>query len=139
MRDFPAWVNRFIDIPFKVGGRDFDGCDCWGLFALVSREVCGVELPDYGGVVWAPEADDAAVARDAARHASLFAPVDPTHARAGDGLLLRMAGVPMHVGVVVCPGWMLHVEHGVGAVLEQYDAMQWKRRVLGIYRYTGNK
>jgi cell wall-associated NlpC family hydrolase len=138
MRDFPEWVNRFTDIPFKVGGRGFDGCDCWGLFQLVSREVCGVELPTYGGVAWRPDGDDAAVAHDAARHAALFSQVDPTEARAGDGLLLRVMGMPMHVGVVVCPGWMLHIEAGADAVLEQYDAMHWKRRVLGIYRYTGN-
>lgn len=137
MRDFPQWLNRFLGIPFKVGGRDFDGCDCWGLYQLVSREALGIQLPPYGGAPWHPAGDDAAVARDAARHASLFTQVDPKDARAGDGLLLRVMGVPMHVGTVVCPGWMLHIEAGVDAVLENYDAMQWKRRVLGIYRYTG--
>jgi cell wall-associated NlpC family hydrolase len=139
MRNFPEWVNRFTDIPFRYAGRDFNGCDCWGLFQLVAREQFGIELPPYRGVSWNPEGDDAAVARDAARHADRFTKVDPSDARAGDGLLLRVMGMPMHVGVVVCPGWMLHVETRCDSVLEQYDAMHWKNRVLGIYRYTGQQ
>jgi cell wall-associated NlpC family hydrolase len=137
MRNIPDWVAKFTDIPFACGGRSREGCDCWGLFQLVSREQFGIELPTYGGLAWAPGGDDVAVARDAARHAALFTPVAPEDARAGDGLLLRVMGAPMHVGVVVCPQWMLHVERGCNSVIEQYTAMHWKRRVLGIYRYTG--
>lgn len=40
-------LNDFIGIPFKDGGRDYNGCDCWGLVALYFRDVLGVELPDY--------------------------------------------------------------------------------------------
>ncbi len=40
-------LDRFIGIPFKDGGRDFDGVDCWGLVVLYYRDALGVTLPDY--------------------------------------------------------------------------------------------
>ena len=40
-------INDFIGIPYLAGGRDFKGCDCWGLVTLYYREALGLELPDY--------------------------------------------------------------------------------------------
>ena len=37
----------FIGIPFVNGGRDFTGCDCWGLVCLAYRHLFGTELEDY--------------------------------------------------------------------------------------------
>jgi cell wall-associated NlpC family hydrolase len=39
--------NKYLFIPFEPGGRDFDGCDCWGLVRLVFRCEGGIELPDW--------------------------------------------------------------------------------------------
>lgn len=41
-------INKFIGIPFKDGGRDFNGCDCWGLAKLYYKEILNYELPEYG-------------------------------------------------------------------------------------------
>lgn len=40
-------LNEFIGIPFKDGGRDFDGCDCWGLVMLYYKKQLELDLPDY--------------------------------------------------------------------------------------------
>ena len=40
-------LSRFIGIPFKVGGEDFEGCDCWGLVKLYFKQVLDIDIPDY--------------------------------------------------------------------------------------------
>lgn len=30
--------NRFLNIPYRLGGKDFDGCDCVGLCVLFLKE-----------------------------------------------------------------------------------------------------
>ena len=40
-------LSDFVGIPFVSGGRDFKGCDCWGLVMLYYRHMLKQELPDY--------------------------------------------------------------------------------------------
>jgi cell wall-associated NlpC family hydrolase len=49
--------------------------------------------------------------------------------------LLRMRGVPMHIGLVVRAGQMLHIADEANSCLEDYRTSVWARRVLGFYRY----
>lgn len=39
-------LERFIGIPWKVGGRDFNGVDCGGLCMLAAEHLFGVTIPD---------------------------------------------------------------------------------------------
>jgi len=139
-----GWAASFIGTPWKPFGRDRAGVDCWGLVVLVYREVFGIELPLYDGRSWTCK-------RDAAREyvASLRAEIGAFMAseslawrrvpkeeeRAGDVLLLLMAGQPCHVGVVVAPGFMLHAFDGADAVVETYRSFAWERRIAGLYRH----
>jgi len=131
----PAWCASYIGLPFMAGGRTRDGLDCWGLVALVWAEHFGKPLPDYDGPFWTKGADYAAVGAAAQRFTDRFTPVEPGSERAGDGVLIRMRGAPIHVAVVVEPGKMLHIEAGTGACVEDYRGLAWRHRVVGFYRY----
>jgi len=48
---------------------------------------------------------------------------------------MSMGGRPRHVGVVVSPGLVLHIERGAGSLIEDYRSMRLRRRVLGFYRH----
>ena len=39
-------LTRLIGIPWKIGGRDKEGCDCLGLALMAQREFWGREIPD---------------------------------------------------------------------------------------------
>ncbi len=41
------WLNQYIGIPYKFGGRDFDGVDCYGLVSLIYQDRYGIQLPDW--------------------------------------------------------------------------------------------
>lgn len=141
----PAWTRRYIGIPFLDGGREREeGLDCWGLLWLVEREVFGTRVPSFAG--------DYGDTQDHARIAALIEAnlpgwlpvVEPGlesglccfgAERPGDGVLLRRRGRPLHVGVVVAPARMLHIEAGTASVLDRYDGLKERHRVLGIYRH----
>lgn len=42
-------LSKLIGIPFKLGGLDFDGCDCRGICYLYHKYMHGVEYPHNDG------------------------------------------------------------------------------------------
>ena len=70
--------------------------------------------------------------------------VEPGQERAFDvvemSLPARVDGqwvfAPLHVGVIVAAGWLLHVEHATDSLLARYNEDQAiRRRVLGFWRH----
>ncbi|NAZ37141.1 C40 family peptidase [Rubellimicrobium sp. CFH 75288] len=134
----PAWVAPYIGLPFAPGGRTREGLDCWGLCALVWSEQFGRDLPPYDGPAWVPGLPAGSVEAAATAYARRFSPVPLAEAEEGDGLLLRVLGAPIHAGLIVAPGWMLHIERGCDSVVERFDGPRWARRVVGCYRWRRN-
>lgn len=133
--DVPPWCAQYIGIPYKPGGRDRDGIDCWGLLQLVWREQFGAVLPSYDGPLWQRGASAEEVARAASEYSRQFTEIEPGQERPGDGVLFRMMGSPIHVAAVVGRGAMLHVDDSADSCVEDYTSVRWSRRILGFYRY----
>jgi hypothetical protein len=141
----PAWVESYIGIRFADLGRDRDGCDCWGLVRLVIAERAGVELPSLAtGYVSETNATGVQEQVEAQRASGVWLRVDPGAERQFDvvELVAAVRGpdgwiyAPLHVGVVVAPGWLLHVEHATDSLLARYNEDQAiRRRVLGFWRH----
>jgi len=132
----PDWVNAYVGLPFKAHGRDRDGVDCWGLVRLVLADQFGTRLPSYaGGYASVEDAED--IGRLIRGEMGPWREIVPGQEQAGDVVLMRLMNQPMHVGVVVAAGWMLHIEDGIDACLEPYDGAKWRRRVLELYRHDG--
>ncbi len=131
----PEWVSQYLGIPYRELGRDRSGCDCWGLLALIWREQFGRDLPDYTRPRWIEGANPSVIGSGAAEYASQFVRVEPGNELLGDGVLLRMRGHPLHVGLVLAPGWMLHTHESADSCVENYERFIWRNRVIGIYRY----
>jgi cell wall-associated NlpC family hydrolase len=132
--DIPSWVETYIGLPFKEHGRDRDGVDCWGLVRLVLAAQFDIDLPAY--VTGYASTEDAA---DIARliRGEMGPWVETEAGQPGDVALMRLRAQPCHVGVIVAPGWMLHVEDGIDSCLDRYEGARWSRRVVGIFRYQG--
>jgi cell wall-associated NlpC family hydrolase len=109
-----------VGIPYVAGGRDVTGADCYGVAALASRALFGVDLPAH------PAAD---VAADAG-----WRPVPIGAERAGDFAEMHTIaadGVRLHCGLVMTPGRLLTTTEATGSVVLGYTA----RRTHGIVRF----
>ncbi len=117
MQELRHFARRAIDIPFKPHGRDYEGWDCWGLVMVAYRDVLGVTIPDY--------TDDYRTLKDFVRLQELFTDredvdrwrtVDTPEVM--DLVCINRRGVPIHVGLLLEGGRVLHSEHGVGTIHE---------------------
>ncbi|QLH37808.1 MAG: C40 family peptidase [Defluviicoccus sp.] len=146
MSQLPSWAAGYVGIPFLDLGRDRAGCDCWGLVRLVLAEQAGIQLLSRA-TCYGSEANAARVgaAVEAERRSGAWQRVEPSGEKPFD--VVEMSGAarapgsgwvfgPIHVGVVVASGWLLHAERGTTAVLARYREDQAiRRRVLGFWRY----
>ena len=132
--DPPSWVADYVGLPFKEHGRDREGVDCYGLVRSILAERFGLRLPAYvEGYASTEDAED--IARIIRGEMAPWREVSAGAERPGDVALIRMLNHPMHVGLVVANGWMLHIEDGIDACRERYDGAKWRRRLIGIYRH----
>lgn len=128
------WAARYVGVPFKDGGRDIKGLDCWGCVCLCYRECLGIELPHYGEI---SASDLLRVRREIAsgaasepwRKVDVPAEFDVAVMRLPSG---RGHG---HVGVMVDPHHVLHVEAGSGAAIERVDSATIRGRLMGYWRH----
>lgn len=144
--ELPAWSEKYIGIPFLDHGRAWEGCDCYGLCALIWREQFNLKVPSYGET-YATVLDGATVS-DAIRmngtESEEWQEIPAGDEKAGDAVLCsgfyNIEGgwkkADMHVGLVLKPGTMIHVERGIDASLADYRKdRRFNRRVVGFYRH----
>lgn len=126
--------DPFVGIPYADRGRSRAGCDCYGLVWLVMRELRGIEMPAFADA-YVTAADSAFLARLIAGEVLAWDPVTLEQARPFDGVLMRRGRSLSHIGIVVEPGRLLHVDEGGESRIERYTAPPVSLCVAGFYRY----
>jgi len=131
-----ATFDNFIGLPWLEGGRDRSGIDCWGLLALVYREVYQIDLPSFSDR-YVTLADHDAISDLIEGNIGAWREVPKGSEQEGDGILLTTnGGRPSHVGVVVQGRRMLHIEsQKQGSAIHSYDYHLYRDRIVGFYRY----
>jgi cell wall-associated NlpC family hydrolase len=144
-RQPPSWAARYIGIPFARRGYSREGLNCWGLVRLIMMEQAGVVLPTYleryetmDRREWPHISSE--MEKDLPEWTLVAAKADngllyhrPPHMF--DVVLMSVNGRPLHVGIVVAKGAMIHVEEGISSMKESYTEGAWRHRVLGLYRH----
>ena len=134
----PAWVREYLTIPFKDGGRDKAGVDCWGGLRLVYAERLGILLPSLDGGYQTAVFDHGGVTKAAAGQVgSGDWQLVTGAAETLDAVLVTRKGQASHVGCMVAVNRMLHWERNSHAKVERIDTSLWSPRIGGLYRFTG--
>jgi cell wall-associated NlpC family hydrolase len=127
--------DRYVGIPYLDRGRSLVGLDCYGLLVLVYRELRGIELPCFAEA-YVTAADRQEIRRLIAGGLSAWRQIAAGKEAAFDGVLMREGAQPTHIGIVVRPGLLLHVDRGETSRIERYLAPPLVHRVVGFYRYS---
>lgn len=138
-----TWPEKYLRIPFVDRGESWQGCDCWGLLKLILREQLGKEISSHSDI----QPGDL---RQKVRAIVKGADSDPEWARVAAGeeaafdcVLMRgqisvdgrMYSRPVHVGAVVRPGLLIHIEAGAGVTVVNYrEHPRVKGRVISFHR-----
>lgn len=130
------WSNEYVNIPFAEKGRDKKGADCWGLVMIIYKELLGIDLPSY--LEYNDTKDKLSISGmiiDQTIKNWEF--IEEGDEQEFDCAVFNISGVPMHVGVVVSPGTMIHCERGRGTWHSEYNIeKQWNNRLEGFYRHA---
>lgn len=139
---FPLEAQRkYMRIPFREHGHDFDGCDCGGLLQLVYREELGIILPDWASLYRSTQIEswhDLQFTIGNFRD-MLFEEVPKGESiKPFDVAVFNIAAHPIHVGIVVNEFMFMHILEGYTNVRqERINSLNWQKRIEGIYRYVG--
>lgn len=127
------WWNKYLSIPFKEKGRDETGCDCWGILRLIKMNEQNIIVPSYLDCY--ETTNDRESLSDTINSEKTISWKEVKEENPFNVLLIRMRGVPMHVGIITQKGWMIHTCRGIGTSHERYDCARWKDKIMGIYAH----
>lgn len=133
----PSWITGYLQLPFQEHGRTRAGLDCYGLVRLILAEQQGIALPSYAEDYATTTDVEAIAALVRGEVASAWRAVPVSEARLCDVAILRMAGQPMHVGLVLDQPYFVHTMRGAWSCVERWDALLWRKRLLGVVRWCG--
>jgi cell wall-associated NlpC family hydrolase len=130
--DVQPWYAAYIGLPFRDFGRDRTGIDCWGLVRLVLAERAGADVPTYGAI----SAMDLAGVSEAVADA-LSSDVWPrvTAYRPLDVVVMRGVGRGCHMGILVEPTKLLHIEASTNSVCVPLRHPSVAFRILSVHRH----
>jgi len=125
------WSNEYISIPYRPGGRDRYGCDCYGLVRLILKERFDKLLPELSY----DHNDNEKLADLVDEQKPLLQAERVDKPREGDVVVMRFCGLPTHLGIMVDEYRFIHISNVTHmSCIERIDNTRVKDRIEGFYR-----
>ena len=109
------WAVKYIGAPWKFGGNDFSGFDCWGLFRHIQKWEFGIDVPEIA----LPENNPKLILDTFENHEQRQRWVNHNHKpNEGDAALLSTHKRINHIGVWVegSDSGIIHCINGLGVI-----------------------
>lgn len=128
--------SEYLGIPFKHGGRDREGIDCYGLVVLLYKEKRNINLFDVEGY-----SEDSVGEENyfITNYHKEWERIDPNSLQLFDVLLFYLDElVPTHIGVFIENDKFIHcLSENVPVSLGKLNSRLWKSKFHSAYRYKG--
>ena len=129
------WANDYIRVPFLDLGRTSQGADCWGLIKLIYQEQLSIELPSL--LEYEDTMDRVTISDIVGREKNKWEAVSQGAEEEFDVGIFKTQNHPMHVGLVIKRGTMIHCEKGSGtSIINYHDNIRWNNRLVGFFRHA---
>ena len=129
------WYESYVGLPWKLGGRDHAGLDCWGLIRLAYKEQLGCELPSFLDDPHALAMTVGGRAKAFKAHLPEFYPVPEGSEQPFDIATMKLGSSLWHVGLLVSkPFTILHIEDEEGCKIEDWSRREDFIQFGGFYR-----
>lgn len=128
-------LDDLVGLPWRDCGRDETGVDCYGLVVLAYRGMLGIDLPSYSDR-YVTSADRAVLGALIEGEKGNWTEIAAGEERPMDVLLMMQQGVAQHVGVIVKPGLVLHIQPDSTALIENYRRSRLRDRIAGFFRFA---
>lgn len=136
--------GKYINVPFKHRGRDWDGCDCYGLIRLIFKEELEISLPDFLEISYncdLNEEDETHLEDhwEAGLDRGEWRKIDPPYKRF-DGLLFYANSrrvIADHMGLVIGDGKFIHTSAKYKMSMVGKLEGIWESKIYGGARYFG--
>ncbi len=134
-------MQKYLRIPYKLKGHDFDGCDCGGLLRLVYKTELDIDLPDWEDAYISTHKEgfkeiDNIFDEQTSTIGDFPMQVPLDEVQPFDAVVIRIGKLNVHTGIVTSKGRFLHIQEGETALIDSYDGLKWKNRLVGVYRHV---
>lgn len=130
---------NYIDLlgtPFKMGGRDKTGLDCYGLVKELYSRV-GITLPEYTSSHLSAN-DKTIISMMISQGLDLFSRIYTPEPFSLVTFFIRPP-FTTHIGVVMPDKYrFIHILKDTSVAVERLDAPEWEKRITGYFKWKTN-
>ena len=127
-------MNKYIGLPYRNLGRDFDGVDCYGLFWLIYKEERGILLPDFTELLYdkkwyKTENHIVDNINELWTKVSMYKKYDAM-------IFFNNGNVANHIGTYISNDKFIHITENSTSMISRLDGY-WSSKIYEVIRYNG--
>ena len=122
-------MYKFFQIPYRNNGRDFNGCDCYGLVKLLAKEKQGITLPDFN--YENAQSNDNEKFFNQEKNNHHWKRCEP---KEGAIIVIRIEGIAKHIGYMLDATSFMHITQQ-GVSVGNIEHHLFKSRIVGFWSY----